>query len=116
MAAGETFDGRERVFSRAAFNLHVQANRYAAEHGHPGWVPDDYLARLEGRGTDTVITAAELCAIGTWERTSGGYRILDWEGVEYALDGLRERQGEDPRAEAEERDHEARAGRAWPGG
>jgi hypothetical protein len=109
IAAGETFDGRERMFSRAAFNLHVQACRYAAEYGQPGWVPDGYLARLEGRGTETVITAAELCALGIWERAGGGYRILDWEGVEYALDGVRERRGQDLRALAEEHDHEARA-------
>ena len=96
MAAGETFDGRERVFSRAAFSLHVEASRYSAEHGHPGWVPDEYLARLESRGTETVITAAELWAIGTWERGGGGYRVLDWEGTEYALDGVRERRAPTP--------------------
>jgi hypothetical protein len=45
-----------------------------------------------------MITAAELCATGTWERAGGGYRVLDWEAVEYALDGVRQRDGEDPRA------------------
>ena len=57
--------------------------------------------------SETTVTAAELCAIGTWERIDGGYRILDWEAVEYALDGVRQRSGEDPQALAEERDHEA---------
>jgi hypothetical protein len=72
-------------------------------------VPDDYLEHLDGLGIETTITAAELCAIGTWERGGGGYRVLDWEAVEYALDGVRQRRGEDPKALAADRDHEARA-------
>jgi hypothetical protein len=43
---------------------------------------------LDGLGIETTITAAEPCAIGTWERVDGGYRILDWEAVEYAIDGV----------------------------
>jgi hypothetical protein len=57
----------------------------------------------------TTIAAAELYAIGTWERVDGGYRVLDWEAVEYALDGVRQRTGEAPKAMAADRDHEARA-------
>jgi hypothetical protein len=72
-------------------------------------VPDDYLEHLDGLGIETMITAAELCAIGTWQRVDGGYRVLDWEAVEYALDVVRQRQGEDPKAVAADRDHEARA-------
>ena len=41
------------------------------------------------------------------ERVDGGYRVLDWEAVEYALDELcRRRKGEDPKALAEEHAHE----------
>ena len=76
-------------------------------------MPDDYLEHLDGLGIETTITAAELCAIGTWERIGGGYRILDWEAVEYALDGVRRRTGEGPQALAEERDHEASAVAAY---
>jgi hypothetical protein len=36
-------------------------------------------------------------------------RVLDWEAVEYALDGVRQRKGEDPRVLAWEREHEAKA-------
>jgi hypothetical protein len=109
MPAEETFDGQERVMSRAAYDLQVLATRHSASCGHPGYVPDDYLEHLDGLGVETTITAAELCAIGTWERAGGGYRVLDWEAVEYALDGMRQRNGEDPRALAWDRDHEAKA-------
>jgi len=43
------------------------------------------------------------------ERVDGGYRVLDWEAVEYALDELcRRRKGEDPKALAEEHAHETK--------
>ena len=109
MEAGETFDGQERWFTRPAYDLQVRATSHSAACGHPGYIPDDYLEHLNGLGIETTITAAELCALGTWERISDGYRVLDWESVEYALDGLRQRNGEDPKAIAEERDHEARS-------
>ena len=82
--AGETFDGQERVMSRAAYDLQVLATAHSASCGHPGYVPDDYLEHLDGLGVETTITAAELCAIGMWERAGGGYRVLDWEAVECA--------------------------------
>jgi hypothetical protein len=109
MRAEDTFDGQERVMTKAAYDLQVLATRHSASCGHPGYVPDDYLEHLDGLGIETTITAAELCAIGTWERVDGGYRVQDWEAVEYALEGVRQRTGEDPQALAEERDHEARA-------
>jgi hypothetical protein len=109
MPAEETFDGQERVFSRAAYDLQCRVTRHSASCGHPGYVPDDYLEQLDSLGIETTITAAELCAIGTWERVDGGYRVLDWEAVEYSLDGLRQHKGEDPRALAWEREHEAKA-------
>jgi hypothetical protein len=107
MKAEDTFDGQERVMTKAAYDLQCRATSHSASCGHPGYVPDDYLEHLDGLGIQTTITAAELCAIGTWERAGGGYRILDWEAVEYALDWVRQHRGEDPRALAEERDHEA---------
>jgi hypothetical protein len=109
MPASETFDGRERVFSRAAYNLQCEATRHSARCGHPGFVPDDYLEHLDGLGVETTIVAAELCAIGTWERVDGGYRVLDWEAVEVCLDHVRETRGEDPQALAWDRDSEAKA-------
>jgi len=93
MRAEETFDGQERVMSRAAYDLQVRATVHSASCGHPGYVPDDYLEHLDGLGIETTITAAELCTIGTWECVDGGYRVLDWESVEYALDGVRRRTG-----------------------
>ena len=108
MRPEDTFDGQERVFTRAAYDLQVQATAHSARCGHPGYVPDDYLEHLDGLGIETTITAAELCAIGTWERVGGGYRVLDWEAVEVCLDRVRQDNGEDPRALAWEREHEAR--------
>ena len=108
MRGGETFDGQERVMSRAAYDLQVLATAHSASCGHPGYVPDDYLEHLDGLGVETTITAAELCAIGTWERAGGGYRVLDWEAVECALDRVRQDRGEDPQAVAADRDHEAK--------
>ena len=54
-------------------------------YGHPGFVPDQYLA---GRGSETTITAAELCAAGMWEhveRVDGGYRVLDQDAVDVCV-------------------------------
>jgi hypothetical protein len=96
MRAEDTFDGQERVFTRAAYDLQVQATAHSARCGHPGYVPDDYLEHLDGLGIETTITAVELCAIGTWERAGGGYRVLDWEAVEVCLDLVRQDNGEDP--------------------
>jgi hypothetical protein len=108
MAAGETFDGQERMFSRAAYNLQVLATGHSAPCGHPGFAPDDYLEHLDGLGIETTITAAELCALGTWERVDGGYRVLDREAVKYALDQVRQDNGEAPGALTEEQDHETK--------
>ena len=44
----ETFDGQERVMSRAAYDLQVLATAHSASCGHPGFVPDDYLEHLDG--------------------------------------------------------------------
>ena len=72
------------------------------------FVPDDYLEHLDGLSIETTITAAELCAIGTWERVDGGYRVLDWEAVEFALDKLRDIRGEDPHALGWEQEREGK--------
>src|ERR1019366_6969861 len=107
MRATETFDGQERVMSRAAYDLQVLATSHSANCGHPGFVPDDYLEHLDGLAIETTITAAELCTIGTWERVGGGYRVLDWEAVEVCLDQVRQLSGEDEQALAWEREREA---------
>jgi len=109
MEASETFDGRERWFTRGAYELQTKAVPHSVVCGHAGYIPDDYLEHLNGLGIETTIPAAELCTLGTWERISGGYRCLDWEAVEYALDGLRQRKGEDPKALAADQEHEAKA-------
>jgi hypothetical protein len=108
MRASESFDGQERVMSRAAYDLQVQAMAHSASCGHPGFVPDDYLDHLDGFSIETTITAAELCTCGMWQRVDGGYRVLDWEAVEVCLDSVRQRRGGDPHALAWEREHEAK--------
>lgn len=116
MPAAETFDSQERVFSRAAYDLHILATAHSASCGYPGFVPDDYLEHLDRLGVETTITAAELCAIGSWERIDGGYRVLDWEMVEVARDHVREIRSEDSRALAweQERDPNVQAQMAKP--
>ena len=108
MPASETFDGQERVMTRAAYDLQVLATANSASCGQPGFVPDDYLEHLDGLSIETTITAAELCLIGTWQRVDDGYRVLDWEAVEVCLDRVREIRGDDPRALAWEREREAK--------
>jgi hypothetical protein len=98
MPASETFDGQDRVISRAAYDLQVEATAHSASCGHPGFVPDDYLEHLDGLSIETTITAVELCTAGLWERLVGGYRVLDWEAVEVCLDQVRRRNGGDPKA------------------
>ena len=98
MRASETFDSQERVMSRAAYDLQVQAMAHSASCRHPGFVPDDYLDHLDGFSIETTTTAAELCTCGMWKRVNGGYRVLDWEAVEVCLDFVRQRRGENPDA------------------
>jgi hypothetical protein len=93
--------------TRAAYDLQVLATVHSTSCGHPGFVPDDYLEYLDGLAVETTITAAELCTIGLWRRVDGGYRVLDWEAVEFCLDLVRQRTGEDKQATAFERDREA---------
>jgi hypothetical protein len=100
MHATETFDGQQRVMSRAAYDLQVLATAHSASCGHPGFVPDDYLEHLDGLAIETTITAAELCTAGMWERVDGGYRVLDWEAVEVCLDHVREIRGQHAQASA----------------
>jgi len=104
MRAKDTFDGQERVFLRAAYDLHIRATAHSARCGHPGFVPDEYL---NGLRMETTIAAADLCVLGTWERVDGGYRVLDWEAVEVCLDKVREDKGEDARAVTWEQEREA---------
>jgi hypothetical protein len=65
--------------SREAFLLHSHGMVNAQRDGHPGFVPTEYL---EFVSADTTIAALELCALGLWERTTGGYRVLDTDAVE----------------------------------
>jgi len=75
------------VMSRAARELRTRGTAHSAVHGHPGLVPDDYLA---GLGAQTAITAAGLCTAGLWERVPCGYRVLDGEAIEVCTDRMRE--------------------------
>jgi hypothetical protein len=65
MPEGETFDGQERVMSRAAYELQVLATGHSASCGHPGFVPDDYLEHLDGLAIETTITAVECLSVGS---------------------------------------------------
>jgi hypothetical protein len=103
MRATETFDGQERMMSRAAYDLQVRATAHSTSCGHPGFVPDDYLEHLDGLRIETTITAAELCTAGMWERVDGGNRVLDWQAVEIQY------------ASTEYARSEGRTPRAWPG-
>ena len=68
LPADAASDGRDRMMSRAARELRTRGTAHSAVHGHPGFVPDDYLA---GPGPQTAITAAGLCTAGPWQRVPG---------------------------------------------
>jgi hypothetical protein len=104
MRAEDTFDGQDRLMSRAAYDLQCRATAHSARCGHSGFVPDEYLDSLR---TETTTTAVELCTAGMWQRIHGGYRVLDWEAVEVCLDHVRQIRGEDPQALAWEQEREA---------
>jgi hypothetical protein len=74
-------DGEEAVVSVAALQLHTAGIVNSVRDGHPGYVSDEYLNAISA---ETIVTAAELCAAGMWERVDGGYRVLDQEWVEAA--------------------------------
>jgi hypothetical protein len=83
MGAEDTFDDQDRVMSRAAYDLRVQATAYSATCGHPGFVPDDYLEYLDGLSIEATITAAELCTCGKAVRLRRGrmaviHRVAGW--------------------------------------
>ena len=65
--------------SRAARELRTRGTAHSAARGHPGFVPDDYLA---GLGPQTAITAAEPCTAGPRERGPCGYRVPGGEAIE----------------------------------
>jgi hypothetical protein len=102
--AGERFDARQQVTSEAAYELHCRATADSAVDDHPGFVPDTYL---DGLGTGTAALAAELCPAGVWERTEGGYWILDRDAVGRCQDLARQLSGEAARVRARirARDH-----------
>jgi transcription elongation factor Elf1 len=82
MHAEDTFDGQDRVMSRVAYDLQVRAATHSAFCSSPKFVPGGYLAVL---GTQTTITAAELCTVGMWELIDGGYRYSTDQLSKYAL-------------------------------
>lgn len=107
--ASDPPDARERVMSWSAYDLQLRATADAAVSGQAGFVPDGYLESLNDLGLQPTITADELCTVGLWERTAGGYRILDREAVEPCQDVVRQRKDADRLALAEEREHQDRA-------
>lgn len=91
--------------SPAAFALHSSGTAFSAVRGHPGFVPDEYVATLTGAdldypGADPRFLAAELCAAGIWEPVAGGYRVLHAEAVQVCVDRVRELREEDARRAA----------------
>ncbi len=102
LRAADAFDRRDHVMTAAAYQLHVMAIASSAARDHPGFVPARYLASLAGPnlrrpGVDPAILAAELCTVGLWRRTEGGYRVLDWPAVQLCIDHVRELRAVDKR-------------------
>lgn len=84
----------------AAEELRVLATAVSAVCGRPGFVPDVYLDELGDDelghpGADPWLLAAERCGAGIWERTEGGYRVLDEEAVQVCVDRVRELREQD---------------------
>jgi hypothetical protein len=120
LPAAGTFDGRDHVMSAAAYELHVRATRNSADGDHPGLVPDEYLRSLTGEvlhspGADPAVLAAELCAAGMWERTEGGYRVLDGRAIQVCIDHIGELRDKDQQAPARGPEHHVRPDRAGQG-
>ncbi|HTX27858.1 MAG TPA: hypothetical protein VME19_12655 [Streptosporangiaceae bacterium] len=113
LRAADAFDRRDHVLTIAAYQLHVKAMASSAAQDHPGFVPGEYLASLTGQdlrspGADPAMLAAELCTAGLWQRTVGGYRVLDWPAVQMSIDHVRELRAVDKadrRAPARPRPH-----------
>src|SRR5579859_5062647 len=82
MPASDSPDAQQRVMSWSAHDLQLRATTHSAASGQPGFVPDGYLENLNDLGFQPTITADELCSVGMWERTGGGYRILDREAIQ----------------------------------
>lgn len=100
MSVGKAPDAQECVMSWSAYDLKVRATAHSATNGPPRFVPDDYLENLNDLGLQATITADELCTVGLWERTGGGYRILDQ---------VRQHTGENLQALTREPEHAATA-------
>lgn len=88
------------LVSPAAEQLRRLATAVSAVRGHPGFVPDGYLAALDGDelgfpGADPAVLAVELCGAGIWERAGSGYRVLDVEVVQVCIDRVRELREQD---------------------
>jgi hypothetical protein len=102
LPAAGAFDRRDHVMTTSAYQLHLRATAASAVRDHPGFVPGGYLAGLTGQdldspGTDPAILAAELCTADMWQRTDGGYRVLDWPAVQACIDHVRELRAVDKR-------------------
>src|ERR1043165_7738631 len=94
--------------SWSAYDLQLGATADSAISSQPGFVPDDYLEHLNDLGLQPTITADELCTTGLWERTGGGYCILDREAIELCEDLVRQHRDAEQRALAQEQEHQAR--------
>ncbi len=75
-------NGDEPVLSRAAFQLHSSGIVHSVDEGTPGFVSDEYLNAISA---ETTVTAAELCATGMWRRVDGGYKLMDEQMVQMAV-------------------------------
>jgi hypothetical protein len=95
--------------SWSAHDLQLRATVHSATSGQPGFVPDGYLEDLIDLGLQPTITADELCTVGLWERSGGGYRILDHEAAGLGQDLVRQRNNRGQKALADERECQARA-------
>ena len=94
--------------SWSAYDLQVRATVHSASSGQSGFVPDDYLENLNDLGLQPTITADELCTVGLWKRTGGGYHILDRDAVQACQDLVRQRKDQVLQALAQERENQAR--------
>jgi hypothetical protein len=120
LRAADTFDRRDHVMTAAAYQLHVTATAHSAACDRPGFVPDEYVTSLTGQdlhspAADPAILAAELCTAGMWQRTGGGYRVLDWPAVQMCIDHVRELRTVDKSATVRQRQDHARIYRAMEG-
>lgn len=92
--------------------LHMRAKDYCAEAETGGYVPASVLPMLTPVGWKQRVAA--LVAVGLWERTQAGYRIVDWEEDQAELEAYAARKRSDRERKRAQRERDKQAAQSEP--